>query len=61
MSDYARKITALLAKASSTNSEEERDTFEKAAERLIIKWGISDAELSAARERKKVPGDAAEK
>ncbi len=55
MSDYARKIEALLAKAASTDSAEERDAFEKAAERLIIKWGISDAELSAARERKGAP------
>lgn len=55
MSDYARKIEALLAKAASTSSEEERDAFEKAAERLIIKWGISDAELSAAREKKGSP------
>ena len=30
MSDYARKIEALLAKAASTDSAEERDTFEKA-------------------------------
>ena len=55
MSDYARKIEALLEKAASTDSAEERDAFEKAAERLIIKWGISDAELSAARERKGAP------
>ena len=58
MSDYARKIEALLAKAASTNSAEERDAFEKAAERLIIKWGISDAELSAAREKKGAPASA---
>lgn len=55
MSDYARKIEALLAKAASTDSAEERETFEKAAERLIIKWGISDAEISAAREKKGAP------
>ena len=52
MSDYARRIEALLAKAASTDSAEEREAFEKAAERLIIKWGVSDAELSAAREKK---------
>ena len=55
MSDYVRKIEALLAKAASTDSAEERESFEKAAERLIIKWGISDAELSAAREKKGAP------
>ena len=55
MSDYARKIEALLAKAASTDSAEERESFEKAAERLMIKWGISDAELSAAREKKGAP------
>ena len=55
MSDYARKIESLLAKAASTDSAEEREAFEKAAERLMIKWGISDAELSAAREKKGAP------
>ena len=49
MSDYARRIEALLAKAASTDSAEEREAFEKAAERLIIKWGVSDADTTAAR------------
>ncbi len=48
MTNYAEKITALLAKAASTEHEAERDTFTEAAERLMVKWGVSDAMLADA-------------
>ena len=49
MSDYARKINALLDKASATEHPEERETFLKAAERLMVKWGVDDATLAASK------------
>ena len=48
MTNYAERITALLAKAASTEHEAERDTFTEAAERLMVKWGVSDAMLADA-------------
>ena len=53
MTNYAEKITALLAKAASTKHEAERDTFTEAAERLMVKWGVSDAMLADADQRDK--------
>lgn len=49
--DYATKINALLAKAEATTHEAERVTFTEAAERLMVKWGVSDAMLSDAERR----------
>ena len=51
---YAEKIAALLAKAESTDNTAEAETFTKAAERLMLKWGIDDAKLEAARKGKDV-------
>lgn len=48
MTDYAAKINALLAKAASTPHDGERDSFTEAAERLMVKWGVSDAMLADA-------------
>lgn len=50
--DYATRINALLAKADSTTFPEERDSFTAAAERLMVKWGVSDAMLADAAQRK---------
>ena len=50
--DYASKINALLAKADSTTFEAERTAFTEAAERLMVQWGVSDAMLEDAAQRK---------
>jgi hypothetical protein len=47
-----RKIALLLAKAERTENEHERDTFSAAAEKMMIRLGISVAELEAAGEFK---------
>ena len=49
--DYAEKINALLAKADSTTHPEEREAFIKGAERLMVRWGVSDAMLEDAAQR----------
>ncbi len=49
---YAEKIAALLAKAEGTDNTAEAEAFTKAAERLMLKWGIDDAKLEAARKGK---------
>lgn len=49
---YADKINALLAQAESTNHPEEAEAFSKAAERLMIKWGIEEAHLIEAARQK---------
>lgn len=41
------KIEKLLAKAEGTDSEEERESFNEAAERLMLKLGIERAELES--------------
>lgn len=46
------RISMLLAKAESTTFEHERDTFNAAAEKLMIRLGISIAELEASGEVK---------
>lgn len=46
------KIAMMLAKAESTTFPEERDTFNAAAEKLMIRLGISIAELESVGERK---------
>lgn len=53
MTDYATKINALLAKATSTTHQAEAETFTQAAERLMVKWGIDEAMLSDAELRNK--------
>jgi hypothetical protein len=45
--DYPELIRALLAKAESTTSDAERDAYNAKAEALMIKWGVSEAELLA--------------
>lgn len=48
--DYAAKIAALLAKAEDpAATPEEAQTYSEKAERLMVKWGISDAMAAAAR------------
>lgn len=49
---YAEKIAALLAKAEGTDNTAEAEAFTAAAERLMLKWGIDDAKLEAARKGK---------
>lgn len=49
---YAEKVNALLAKAEATTNEHERLAFNEAAERLMIKWGIEEAQLAAAKKGK---------
>jgi hypothetical protein len=46
--DYAAKIAALLAKAEGTENAHEAEAFSQAAERLMLKWGIDDAMITAA-------------
>lgn len=41
--NYAAKIAALLAKAESTDSAAEAEALSAAAEKLMLKWGITDA------------------
>ena len=45
--DYKRKIAGLLAKAEGTNVEAEQKAFSEAAERLMLKMGISAAEAQS--------------
>lgn len=48
--DYASKVAALLAKANDpAATPEEAETYSAKAEALMVKWGISDAELDAKR------------
>jgi hypothetical protein len=49
-SEYARKIKALLAKANGTDNPHERDLYQERAERLMVKWGVSDAMLAQVRD-----------
>lgn len=53
--DYASKIAALLAKAESTDSVHEAKALSEAAERLMIKQNISEAEVRAASGAKDAP------
>lgn len=53
LADWRRKIAALLAKAERTDNDHERDAFNAAAERLMLRLGIHRAELEAAGEVKK--------
>ena len=46
------KIAKLLAKAESTSNPEERDAFNAKAEKMMIRLGITEAELEAAGEVK---------
>jgi hypothetical protein len=43
MSTQSEKIAALLAKAERTDNEHERQAYNEAAERLMLKWGIEEA------------------
>lgn len=47
-----KKISKLLAKAERTENEHERETFNAAAERMMLRLGINVAELEAAGEIK---------
>lgn len=47
MTDYLKKINALLAKAASTHSAHEAEAFSRKAEELMVKWGINDAMLES--------------
>ena len=51
MSDpnYAAKIAALLAKAESTDNAAEAEAFSAAAEKLMLKWGITEAMAAEAK------------
>lgn len=56
--DYASKITALLAKAQDpAATPAEAETYSAKAEALMVKWGISDAELDAKRRGQKKSGE----
>ncbi|MEV2277847.1 DUF2786 domain-containing protein [Nocardiopsis sp. NPDC049922] len=46
--DQREKIAKLLAKAEGTDSPAEAEAFTRAAERLMIKWGIEEAVVRAA-------------
>jgi hypothetical protein len=48
MNNYASKIEALLRKAEGASTAEEAEAYSKAAERLMIKWGIDDAMVAEA-------------
>ena len=48
MTDYLKRIKALLAKAESTTNEHEADALQRKAEELMVKWGIDDAALESA-------------
>jgi len=50
--DMKRKIAGLLAKAERTDNDHERDTFNAAAERMMLRLGIERAELEAVGEVK---------
>jgi len=41
------KIAKLLAKAEGTSNEHEAQTFREAAEKLMVKWGIEQADLES--------------
>jgi len=43
--DYERKITALLAKAESSDNEEEARALSEKAEDLMVRWGVDAATL----------------
>lgn len=45
--DYKSKIELLLVKAAGTDNEEERDAYTAKAQRLMLKWGIEEADLEA--------------
>lgn len=45
--NYKAKIELLLAKAEGTDNEAERDAFTEKAQRLMLKWGIEEADLEA--------------
>jgi len=47
---YAQKIKAMLEKAASTTNPHERDAYQQRAERLMVKWGVSDAMLASVRD-----------
>lgn len=47
--DYERRIAALLNKAERTDNRAEAEAFSAKAEELMIKWGVDDATLAAAR------------
>jgi len=50
--NYSDKIAALLAKAERTDNDAEREAFSAAAERLMMKWGVTDAMAEAAAAQK---------
>lgn len=52
MSDIKDKIAKLLAKAERTENEQERDAYNAQAQKLMIRWGIEEAELESAGEIK---------
>lgn len=49
---YAYRINALLSKAESTHSPEEAEALTAKAEELMIKWGIEEAHLLDAAQKK---------
>lgn len=54
--NYEAKIAGLLAKAEDkAATPEEAETYSKAAERLMVKWGISEAMARAAAQGTKAP------
>lgn len=55
--NYAEKIAALLAKAESTEFPAEAEQLTAKAEALMVKWGISDAELDSKRKGQKKAGE----
>lgn len=55
--NYSATIKALLAKADSTDSTEERDAFNAKAEALMVKWGVTEAALMAEQRKEERPAD----